>query len=349
MITTQITNGASRPPATLASRLRTSLGKVELARAVYRRLWYFTHSPVVQRNTWRFREWLDDRARSQPVALRRFSVEFTITGRNDDYEPDWAQKLESALAYNRKLFEGSTVDLRIAFVEWNPPAGKPLLSPRLVERFPYLRAIVAAPRIHQEVCSTTALSLMLNFSLNAAVRTSGSDFTLISGGDIFLGRDVARMLVRRGLRKHCLYRAKRVDIRSDLDFVHPVADVLEAPQSVVRVNEVDCPPYYRTCGDFILMDRASMQRVRGFDENIRNARLHLDSRCCASAMALGLKCRLIGHVYHIDHSRSFENSNGDYPGEIPDIHAGIPYQNPDNWGLGDRLWEEMGERLFYVS
>ncbi len=349
MISAEIRTGATRPPETSASRLRAPLRKVELARSVYRRLWFFSHSPVVRRNVWRFREWLDDRKRNQPGALRRFSVEFTITGRNDDYEPNWAQKLESVLTYNREIFEGSNVDLRIAFVEWNPPEGKPLLSPRLVERFPYLRAIVAAPHIHQEVCASEALSVMLNFSLNAAVRTSESDFVLISGGDVFLGRDVARMLARRGLRPHCLYRALRVDIRSDLDFGRPFAHVLEAPQNVVRINEVDCPPYYRTCGDFILMDRASMQRVRGFDENIRNARLHLDSRCCASAMALGLNCRLIGHIYHINHSRSFENCKGDYPGESPDIHAGIPYQNPDNWGLRDRKWEQRGERLFYVS
>jgi hypothetical protein len=322
---------------------------VELARNVYRRLWFLSHSPSVQRKAWRFREWLDDRARRQPAALRRFSVEFTITGRNDEYEPNWAQKLESVLTYNRELFAGSNVDLRIAFVEWNPPEGKPLLSPGLVKRFPYLRAIVVAPQVHQAVCASKALSVMLNFSLNAALRTSGSDFVLISGGDVFLGRDVARLLARHGLRPRCLYRSVRVDIRSRLDFARPAATVLEAPQNAVRVNESDCPPYYRACGDFILMDRDSMQRVRGFDEGIRNARLHLDSRCCASAMALGLKCRLIGHIYHIDHSRSFENSKGDYPGESPDIHAGIPYQNPDNWGLSDRKWERLGERLFHVS
>lgn len=333
----------------MATDVKQLFHKVTPVRSACRRLWFFCHSPSVQRNVWRFREWVNDRARSQPLALRSFSVEFTITGRNDDYEPNWAQKLESVLAYNREIFAGSNVDFRVAFVEWNPPEGRPLLSPGLVERFPYLRAIVAAPHIHADMCGSKSLAMMLNFSLNAAMRTSESDFIVISGGDVFLGRDVARRLARRGLRPRCLYRAVRVDIRSDLDFARPSADALEAPQNLVRVNEVDCPPYYNACGDFILMDHASMQRVRGFDENIRNARLHLDSRCCASAMALGLQCRLIGHVYHINHSRSFENSNGDYPGEIPDIHAGIPYQNPDNWGLSDRKWEQKGERLFYVS
>jgi hypothetical protein len=298
---------------------------------------------------WRVREWVDERAQSQPKSLRKFSVEFTITGRNDDYEPDWAGRLESVLSYNRALFAGSGVDFRVAFVEWNPPAGRPLLGPQLVQKFPFLRAIVVAPEVHTELCESKSLAMMLNFSLNAAMRTSESDFILISGGDVFLGRDVARRLARRGLRPQCLYRATRVDIRSDLDFASPQAETLEAAENVARVNEVDVPPYYAACGDFILMDRQSMQRIRGFDENIRRARLHLDSRCCGTAMALGLRCRLIGHVYHINHTRSFVNLGENYPGESPDFLADIPYQNPENWGLRDRAWEQKGERLVHVS
>jgi hypothetical protein len=325
------------------------LREIGPVRSAYRRLWFFYHSAPVQRRVWRVREWVDEHARRQPKPQRNCSVEFTIAGRNDDYEPHWTERLESVLAYNRRIFAGSGVDFRVAFVEWNPPAGRPLLGPMLAEKYPFLRAIVAAREVHAELCESKSLAMMLNFSLNAAMRTSESDFIVISGGDVFFGRDVARQLARRGLRLNCLYRAVRVDVKSDLDFARPQAEVLENPQNATRVNEVDAPPYTNACGDFILMDRHSMQRIRGFDENIRGARLHLDSRCCMSALALGLRCRLIGHVYHIDHTRSFVNLGERYPGESPDVHASIPYRNPDNWGLRDRLWEQKGERLFYVS
>jgi hypothetical protein len=304
---------------------------------------------LMQRKIWRVREWVQDRSPSQTKRLRRLSLEFTITGRNDDYEPNWAQRLEVVLAYNRAIFAGSGVDFRVAFVEWNPPEGRPLLSPGLVDRFPFLRAIVVAREVHAKVCESNSLVMMLNFGLNAALRTSEADFVMISGGDVFFGRDVARAIVRRGLRPNCLYRAVRVDIRRDLDFTEPRAEVLENPRNVVHVNEVKLPPYTEASGDFILMDRLSMHRVRGFDEGIRRARLHLDSRCCATAMALGLRCLLIGRIYHIDHSTSHVNSKGNAIGEISDVAVNIPYRNSDDWGLRNRVWEQRGERLHFVS
>jgi hypothetical protein len=310
--------------------------------SVYHQVHSFRHDFRTELQIWRDRNL--ERRSCQPKVTGCSSVEFTIAGRNDEYEPGWSQRLESVLAYNRALFASSNADFRVAFVEWNPLEDRPLLSPHLVQKFPFLRAIVVAPSIHAELCQSKSLVMMLNFSLNAAVRTSQSDFILISGGDVFLGRGVARA-IRNGLRNECLYRAVRVDIRRDLDFLHPDTRVLESRGSVVRINRVDTPPYYNACGDFILMDRASLQRVRGFDEGVRGARLSLDSRCCATAMALGLECRLIGHVYHIDHGRSHVNT----PLEIASALEGIPYRNLENWGLRDRTWTQGGKRLEYVS
>jgi hypothetical protein len=190
--------------------------------------------------------------------------------------------------------------------------------------------------------------MMLNFSLNAALRTTQSDFLLISGGDVFLGYDVVGWLSRRGLSKGCLYRATRVDIRNDLDFKNPERKILESPQNAIRVNGSEEPPYYNACGDFILLDRESMHRIRGFDEAIRDARLHLDSRCCAASIAMGFRCKRIGHIYHIDHSRSHVNMPIGTASICGDPLRDIPYCNPDHWGLADRKWERESERLWRV-
>lgn len=328
----------------LTTQMKQLLRRVPAVRSTYRKLYNFYYSPSVQQKVSGIREWVDDRKRS-----RNFSLEFTITGRNDDYEPNWSQRLESILRYNHALFASSNVEFRAAFVEWNPPKDRPLLSPSLVRKFDFLRAIVVDHQVHGDLCQSASLVMMLNFGLNAAVRTSESDFIVISGGDVFLGRDVASLMLR-GLARECLYRAIRVDIRPDLDFQRPDADVLEDPRNVVRVNNDNQKPYYNACGDFILMDRTSFQRVRGFDENIRNARLHLDSRCCASAIAMGLRCRLLGHVYHIDHSRSYVNSEReDNQRDQFDVQTDIPYHNPEAWGLQDRKWVKNEERFDFVS
>lgn len=334
---------------TATARMKQFFRRYPAIRTTYRRLYFFYSSPAIRKRVWRLREWIDYRKLGQPKPARNFSVEFTITGRNDEYEPGWNERLEAILAYNRAIFSYTGVDFRVAFVEWNPPVNRPLLSTRLLEKFPFVRAIAVAPHVHRNLCKSPSLQMMLNFSLNAAMRTSESDFILISGGDVFLGRDVARWLSIRGLRAGCLYRATRVDIRRDLDLLHPEPNVLEAPETIIRVNETDRPPYYNACGDFILMDRTSMQKIRGFDENVRHRRLHLDSRCCATAMALGLTCQLIGHVYHVDHHRSYVNAPAEPFEEFQDSLAGIPYRNPDTWGLGDREWKNISQRLKMVS
>lgn len=288
------------------------------------------------------------------LASRKFSLEFTITGRNDDYEPNWKKNLYSVIQYNRALFASSGIDFTVAFIEWNPPKKRPILSQGLTKKFPFLRAIVVSPEIHKQLCQTNDLAMMLNFSFNAAIGTSTSDFILISGGDNFLGRDTARYLIDKGLKKKCLYRAERVEIKNSLPFARAKAEEVENPINIVRINVCDIPPYNNppytnACGDFLLLDRESMQRLRGFDESIVHARLHLDSRCALSAMALGFDCKLIGHIFHIDHSNSSANLGEKYPGRKYDYMANIPYKNGENWGLANHTWKKIDDRLYYVT
>ena len=75
------------------------------------------------------------------LSTKRFSLEFTLIGRNDDYEPNWREHLESTITYNRALFTGSNIDFRVALVEWNPPAKKPKLAETLVAKFLYARIL----------------------------------------------------------------------------------------------------------------------------------------------------------------------------------------------------------------
>src|SRR5215217_3551356 len=96
-------------------------------------------------------------------------IEAVILGRNDDYEPGWADKLHASIRYNRSLFEAHGLDLRVAFVEWNPPAGRPLLAPDLVARYPFVRGLVIDAAIHEHLCESPDLQMMLNFAYNPAL------------------------------------------------------------------------------------------------------------------------------------------------------------------------------------
>jgi hypothetical protein len=282
-----------------------------------------------------------------------FSIDAVMMGRNDEYEPRWNEKLVASIAHNRRMFEGSRVDYRVTFVEWNPPSDKPLLGPQLVERFPFLRAIVVKPAVHEALCESDQ-SIMLNFSLNCGLRTSDADFCLISAGDLFIGRQLAAYIRELGLNRNCLYRAERVNIRADLDFETADSETLEDPANAVSVNTCteppyDVPPYFHACGDFLLTDRLSMLGIRGFDEGIRFARLHLDSRFCSTAVSAGLHANLIGRIFHISHSNSYTNQLGNYRDRHYGYLRGLPYLNDAEWGLADHDWQRAGERLWIVT
>jgi hypothetical protein len=282
-----------------------------------------------------------------------FSIECVIIGRNDDYEPNWVAKLEAAIAWNRGLFEGTPVDFRVAFVEWNPPRGKARLSPGLVRKFPYLRAIAVEPEIHEELCEVPDLQIMLNYSFNAAMRTTEADYVLITGGDDFIGSELAREVIDGGLQPGCLYRAERVNVRRDFPFTSPELDRIEQAENIVSVDTCteppfDKPPYTNASGDFLLLDSGTMAGIRGLDEGIKNARLHIDSRFCATAMVVVDDCRLLGRIFHIDHGSSYNNKRN-VPGKFYQWDAGLPYLNSAGWGLAKYRWEPGGERLYRVS
>jgi hypothetical protein len=282
-----------------------------------------------------------------------FSLEAVILGRNDEYEPNWTENLYSVIAYNRARFEGSSVDFRVAFVEWNPPAGKPLLSPGLLERFPFLRAIVIEPEVHKALCTAPDLQIMINFGFNAGFRTCAADFTMTTCGDDFWGEALCRRIADEGLKPSHLYRAERVNVKRDLPFATIDPATLERGENIVLVDTCaeppyNVPPYTRACGDFSLTDSGTMFAIGGMDEAVREARLHLDSRLCVSLMGVVEDCVMLGRINHITHTNSFRFQRR-AKGRLYVWDESLPYVNPEDWGLANFTWERVGDRYYRVT
>lgn len=276
------------------------------------------------------------------------SIEAIVLGRNDDYEPNWNSKLFASIAHNRRLFEGTGIDFRVAFVEWNPPDGKPLLAESLVSAFPFVRVVVVDPAVHRYLCQDPSLNILINFSCNVALRSSAADYCVITGGDEFFGTALRNRIVRSGLEPGCLYRAERVNVREDIDFTSATTAVLEDPANVVSIDASSEPPYTNACGDFLLLDRATMNGMRGLDEAIRGARLHVDSRFAINAMIAGARCEMLGQIFHINHGQSYINVAEHYPGREYRWDLNLPYVNPKTWGLDEFTWENTAERIEHV-
>src|ERR1700680_714098 len=286
------------------------------------------------------------------MPTRPFSVEAVIVGRNDNYEPNWETNLFAAIAYNRALFENTNVDYRVAFVEWNPLPSRPLLAPRLTDRFPFVRGIVVDSAIHHQLCEVPELPILLTFAFNAGFRTTAADFCLGTCGDIFLGTTLVRK-IGQGLRAGCLYRAERVNIKSDLQFDEAASAVIESPENIVSVDSCseapyDAPPYTNAAGDFSMLDVATMRGIRGYDEDITFARLHIDARFGLTAMTVVNDCELLGRIFHVSHVRSHSNPSSKAPGRSYDYTENLPYANLESWGLADYDWIKTGDRVYTV-
>lgn len=280
----------------------------------------------------------------------RTTVEAIILGRNDDYEEGWTHRLYCCLDYNRKRYEEAGLDYRVAFVEWNPVPGRSLLSADLIAAFPFVRAVAVEREVHLAVAEPGSPTMMLNFAYNAGLRSSTADYCVITSGDILIGRETVAAMAE-ALRPDCLFRAERVNILNSLDFATVAPATIEAPETVVSVDNCSSPPYDQppftnACGDFLMLDRRTMAGIRGFDEGVRGARLHLDTRFARTAMAAGLDCRLLGRIFHITHSNSHTVR---VLAPTYGYELGLPYCNPPNWGLGDHAWSRIGDRLWQVG
>jgi hypothetical protein len=98
-----------------------------------------------------------------------------------------------------------------------------------------------------------------------------------------------------------------------------------------------------------MVDRVTMAGLRGFDESIRFARLHLDSRFCLTAMQASLDCELLGRIFHINHRNAYTNRPNDYPGRRYAFDANLPYLNPPDWGLARMAWTREDDRTWRIS
>src|SRR5215470_6494606 len=76
-------------------------------------------------------------------------------GRNDDYMPDFRERLLATVAWNTKYLVSEFV-----FIEWNPPPDRELLSIELAKKFDCVRAYVVPAEIHQRVCQNRNINLL---------------------------------------------------------------------------------------------------------------------------------------------------------------------------------------------
>ena len=258
-------------------------------------------------------------------------------GRNDDYMADFRERLIATISWNTKYLVDEFI-----FIEWNPPADRELLSLELANKFPCLRAYVVPPEIHQRVCENRNLNLLEYHAKNVGIRRAQSPWIISTNADAAVGLDSVNMLLNSELDENVLWTADRCDIpwresqQTDIGFL-----------GSLRYRRLN--PYVPLgTGEFCLASRTLWHRARGFDEQMVKHRYGCDIRGTAQMVALGGSIRRVGTVLHLTHPTSCTEGIQPHHGETatPD---GVPYHNPDDWGLGNASEVKIAERVWQLA
>lgn len=284
-------------------------------------------------------------------------LSIVLTGRNDDFGGDFNERFFRAVRFNRSKLDEYGIEHEFIFVEWNPIPGKPYLAELLRQEFPWWHACyIVDPPYHSHLTLNPKMTFMEFFAKNVGIRRARGEFVLTTNTDIYFDRGVLKLLARKRLKRGVLYRCARTDLRLGLDFSHVDWPLLEDPRNHSRTHPLDPPLYTDASGDFLLLDRHSYHRLRGFNEVYRVAKIHLDSNFCVKAYAAGCKLEDTGeNVYHLDHLGTYMLARKDYEDDPSEAPWGddrwpwrIIYENTPDWGLGKAPAKPFDQGIEYL-
>lgn len=250
------------------------------------------------------------------------SLSFIVTGRNDDYDQNFDDRLTVSLGRNIN----NLPDAEFIFVEWNPYLDKPLTSEKLMKVFgDRIKYYVVHPKYHDRYC---LIDGFLEYpAKNVGIRHASGDFIGCINSDIIFAPDLIESL-NGPLNNRTLYRATRIDIQLDyLQVCFPLHKKFIIGASFGPTD---------AAGDFLFMDRTSWFEATGYCEEFPEQRLHKDSFIVdILRKRYNYPVMNIGSMTHWRHPSSW--SNGFRRGKVGDVHwdywkSGYE-KNKNTWGL----------------
>ena len=292
---------------------------------------------------------------SDPPALA-----IVVTGRNDDYGGQFATRFFRTLTFNLEQLAEKHVTTEVCLVEWNPVPDRPLLSEQLHAFLPEdyherVTCYVVDSRYQEVLSLNPKLDFLEYIAKNVGIRRSNARLVLATNTDILFSSALVDKISSGGLVDGRVYRANRIDLKLGIDESRIHNELLDNPNNHVPRSPIKPPLYAGAAGDFILLDRETFARLRGFNEIYRLARFGIDHNFLVKARSCGVSIDDIGPpVYHISHTTSYQVAKHvATPDEAAKLWGSkwhnheVIYDNPAGWGLGHapviqkdiRLWK----------
>ena len=290
------------------------------------------------------------------------SLTIVVTGRNDDYGGQFAIRFFRTLTFNLERFAEQNLTTEVCLVEWNPVPDRPLLSEQVQAFLPkwYQEQVTCyvVDNRYQEVLSLNPnLDFLEYMAKNVGIRRANARLVLATNTDILFSSALIDKISSERLLNGRVYRANRIDLKLGIDESRIHDELLSNPDNHVPRSRIKPPLYAGAAGDFILLDRDTFTRLRGFNEVYRLARFGVDHNFLVKARSCGVPIEDIGPpVYHISHTTSFQIARHvATPDEAAKLWGSkwhnheVIYDNPDGWGLGHAPVTQRDERLWQIE
>ena len=290
------------------------------------------------------------------------SLTIVVTGRNDDYGGQFAKRFFRTLTFNLERLAEKYVTTEVCLVEWNPVPDRPLLSEQLHAFVPEgcherVRCYVVDRRYQQVLSLNPNLDFLEYIAKNVGIRRANAHLVLATNTDILFSSALIDKISSGGLLDSRVYRANRIDLKLGIDESRIHDELLSNPDNHVPRSRIKPPLYAGAAGDFILLDRDTFTRLRGFNEVYRLARFGVDHNFLVKARSSGVPIEDIGPpVYHISHTTSFQVAKHvATPDEAARLWGSkwhnheVIYDNPAGWGLGHAPVTQRDERLWQIE
>ena len=290
------------------------------------------------------------------------ALSIVVTSRNDDYGGPYTDRILKPLQFNCDRLTEHGVPFEVILVEWDPVRGRKRLSELLPPELPHLppsafRRIVVASQYQAALTQNPRVRYLEYLAKNVGIRRAAGTFVLTTNGDIMLGREVVGALAGGRLAPRIVYRAPRYDVKLGIDQTGLDWDALEDPANHDRRPTLRPPLFNGGTGDFLLADRDTYHRLRGFNEVYRAARSGIDLNFLVKAYGSGVAIAEIGGpVYHINHvgsmriSKALYTSSTETPwGNLRWHSRHVVYSNGEGWGLADAPERQLEDGSTYLE
>ena len=143
-------------------------------------------------------------------------LSLVLVTRNDNHGGDMLARLEASLDNTLWLLERHAVPAELLLIEWNPPAGAPLLRdtlpwPREL-RHCSVRSLLVDAATHARYADAHLSPIHVVAGVNAGIRRARGAFVLPTTMDHVYAETLIAFIARRALERRTLYRVDRCDV-----------------------------------------------------------------------------------------------------------------------------------------